>query len=67
MYRNTPPIKCISAFVQVIQVNSEKCTGAFKFWCRVIFYSSESCRKCGLISYLSTEFTQKNQYHFECK
>ena len=43
----------------VLQGNSEKCTGAFKFGCRVIFYSSKSCRKSGLISHLSNEFPQK--------
>ena len=42
-----------------VQGNSEKCTGAFKFGYRVIFYSSKSCRKSGLISHLSIEFTQK--------
>ena len=38
--------------------NSEKCTGAFKFRCRVIFYLCKS-RKSGLISHPSIEFPQK--------
>ena len=42
-----------------LQGNSEKCTGAFMFGCREIFYLSKSCRKSGLISHLSIEFTQK--------
>ena len=36
-----------------LQGISEKCTGAFKFGCRIIFWSiylSKSCRKSGLIS-----------------
>ena len=40
----------------LIQGNTEKCTGAFKFGCRVTFYSSKSCRKSGLIRHL---FPQK--------
>ena len=49
----------------IIQGNSGKCTGAFKFGCRVIFYLSKSCRKSGLISHLSIEFTQKRNHIFK--
>ena len=42
-----------------IQGNSEKCIGAFKFACCVIFYLSKIWRKSGLISHLSIEFTKK--------
>ena len=47
-------------FVRVeVQGNSEKCTGAFKFGCPVIFYISRIWRKSGLISHLSIKFTKK--------
>ena len=48
-----------------VQGNSEKCTGAFKFGCRVIFYLSKICRKSGLLSHLCIEFTKKN-IHIMC-
>ena len=44
----------------VLQGNSEKCTGAFKFGCHEIFYWYKICRKSGRISHLSIEFTKKN-------
>ena len=45
-----------------VQGNSEKCTGVFKFGCRVIIYLSKSCRKSDLISHISIEFTKKINY-----
>ena len=46
-----------------LQGISEKCTGAFKFGCRIIFWSiylSESCRKSGVISlFIHRIHTQK--------
>ena len=44
----------------ILQGNSEKCTGAFKLGCRVIFYVFKSCHKSGLISLQSSiEFIKK--------
>ena len=45
--------KFLFVYDELLQGNSEKCTGAFKFRCRIIFlsiYLSKSCRKSGLIS-----------------
>ena len=51
--------------MSIIQSISEKCTGAFKFECLIIFwtiYLSKSCRKSGSLS-INRIHTQKYSYY----